>query len=182
MELDYVAKHKVYSYAPLAECWEKTGAGPIGTRWLDTNKGDSTNPCFRSRWVAQQYRRAWVETLFAATPQIEAARLLIADAASRCKTQEAPQQEIRTMVVDIRRAYFYAKAQRPLYIKLPQEDPKSADPNLCGRLEQSLYGTRDAGANWHAEYSRFLLENDLLQGTTNPCHFYSADFTIQIIV
>ena len=182
VELAYVAKHKVYSYAPVAECWEKTGAAPIGTRWLDTNKGDSTNPCFRSRWVAQQYRRAWVETLFAATPQIEAARLLIADATSRCKTQEAPQQEIRTMVVDIRRAYFYAKAQRPLYIKLPQEDPKSADPNLCGKLEQSLYGTRDAGANWHAEYSRFLLDNDLLQGTTNPCHFYSADFTIKIIV
>ena len=103
-EMGYVGKHKVYTYATVAECREKTGADPISTKWVDTNKGDSTNPCYRSRWVAQQYRRAWVETIFAATPNIEAARLLLADAASRCKEGV----EIRTMIIDIKRAYFYA--------------------------------------------------------------------------
>ena len=86
------------------------------------------------------------------------------------------------MVVDIRRAYFYAKSQRNIYIKLPAEDPKAADPTLCGKLAKSLYGARDAGANWHAEYSQFLTSIDLLQGVTNPCHFYSGDHTLKCIV
>ena len=153
------------SNATVKECIERTGAPPVGTRWLDTNKGDSTNPCYRSRWVAQQYRRAWVETIFAATPNIEAARLLLADAASRCKGHE-----IRTMVVDIKRAYFYAPSQRDIYVRLPPEDPRAGDPNICGRLKKSLYGTRDAGANWQQAYTNFLLSIDLLQGSTNPCH------------
>ena len=62
VEISYVQKHKVYEYATVAECRRVTGSDPVGTRWLDTNKGDSTNPCYRSRWVAQQYRRAWVES------------------------------------------------------------------------------------------------------------------------
>ena len=47
----------------------------VGTRWLDINKGDEEHPNYRSRWVAKEYRKAWVEAIFAATPNIEAARL-----------------------------------------------------------------------------------------------------------
>ena len=106
----------------------------MGTKWLDTNKGDSTNPCYRSRWVAQQYRRAWVDAIFAATPHIEAARLVIADAASRCREG----QDIQTMVIDIKRAYFYAKSHRDIYVRLPPEDPRAGDPSVCGKLKKSL--------------------------------------------
>merc|ERR1712026_279324 len=102
----YVKRHNVYSYATLKECRETTGAEPISTRWLDTDKGDSVHPLYRSRWVAQQYRRAWIETLFAATPQLETARLLLADAARRSRTKEDPAAEIRTMLIDISRAFF----------------------------------------------------------------------------
>merc|ERR1711978_132713 len=147
LEMKYVKRHTVYEYAPVAECRAVTGSDPVGTRWLDTNKGDRANPNYRSRWVAQQYRRAWVETLFAATPNIETARLLLADASSRCRTVSHPEQEIRTMIIDIRRAYFYAEAQRPIYVRLPPEDPRHADTSVCGKLLKSLYGTRDAGAN-----------------------------------
>ena len=86
------------------------------------------------------------------------------------------------MIIDIKRAYFYALSQRDTYVKLPPEDPKAGDPNICGKLAKSLYGTRDAGANWHAAYSAFLKSIDLLQGTTNPCHFFSADQTIKGLV
>ena len=157
VEMQYVDRYKVYDYSTVAECRRVTGAEPVGTRWLDTNKGDSTNPCYRSRWVAQQYRRAWVESIFAATPNIETARLLIADAASRCRVIGSLRQKVRIMIIDIKRAYFNAPALQPIYVKLPPEDPRASDPNACGRLLKSLYGTRDAGANWHEAYTRFLV-------------------------
>ena len=44
VEMGYVAQHGVYEYSTVKECWAKTGAGPVGTKWLDTNKGDDENP------------------------------------------------------------------------------------------------------------------------------------------
>merc|ERR1712079_38360 len=84
-EMKFVKQHGVYEYSTVAECRQKTGSDPVGTKWLDTNKGDDKSPNYRSRWVAQQYRRAWVEAIFSATPNIETVRLLLADAASKCK-------------------------------------------------------------------------------------------------
>merc|ERR1712026_243822 len=140
----YVNHHKVYRYATIEEWKAQTGAMPVGTRWLDTNKGDSDHPNYRSRWVAQQFRRAWVETVLSATPNLETVRLLLADAAGRCKEVGPTDGEIQVMVIDIKRAYFYAPALKEIYVRLPPEDPRSSDPNICGKLLKSLYGTRDA--------------------------------------
>ena len=178
----YVAKHGVYEYSTIAECREVTGADPIGTRWLDTNKGDETNPNYRSRWVAQQYRRAWVESIFAATPNIESVRLLLADAARRCRTVGPMKENISLMVIDIKRAYFYAPSQQPIYVRLPPEDPRAKDPTVCGRLRKSLYGTRDAGSNWHLAYSKFLRGVNFDQGVANPCHFINYDLQVKGLV
>ena len=49
-------KHQVYVNVPLKECWEKTGKDPVGTRWVDVNKGDDQKPDYRSRWVAQEIK------------------------------------------------------------------------------------------------------------------------------
>ena len=38
-EMGFVGKHRVYEYSTVAECRAETGAEPVGTRWLDTNKG-----------------------------------------------------------------------------------------------------------------------------------------------
>ena len=38
--------------------------------------------------------------------------------------------------IDVRRAYFHAKARRDVYIELPAED---AEPGMCGKLLKSLY-------------------------------------------
>ena len=114
--MGYVEKHGVYEHAPVSECWAKTGAGPVGTKWLDTNKGDEKNPVYRSRWVAQQYRRAWVEAIFSATPNIETVRLLLADAANRCRPIGKAKDYMAVVVIDIKRAYFYAPAQKEIYV------------------------------------------------------------------
>ena len=60
------------------------------------------------------------------------------------------------MINDIRRAYFYAKAKRAVYVELPAEDCEPGDENMCGELLYSMYGTRDAASNWEREYSEFF--------------------------
>ena len=53
-EMEEFKKHEVYIKVPLQECYERTGAAPIGTRWVDINKGDKIHPEYRSRLVAQE--------------------------------------------------------------------------------------------------------------------------------
>ena len=162
--MGYVREHTVYKHSTLKECYLKTGKAPIETRWIDINKGDDENPSYRSRWVAKDFRRAWVETVFAATPNIESVRLLLASAANTCKTTGNLKGNTCVMIIDISRAYFYAPAQKDMYIKLPPEDPRAGEEGICGKLKMSLYGTRDAGANWHLAYSSFLRRIGMAQG------------------
>ena len=42
-EMGEIAKHGVYEKVPVSECWKATGNPPIGTRWVDVNKGDDGN-------------------------------------------------------------------------------------------------------------------------------------------
>ena len=53
-EMVAVRTHKLYDKAPVQESWDRTGIGPINSRWIDINKGDSIHPDYRSRWVAQE--------------------------------------------------------------------------------------------------------------------------------
>ena len=52
------------------------------------------------------------------------------------------------MSIDVKRAYFYAPARRPVYIEIPIEDYEDGDEMMVGKLNLSLYGTRDAAQNW----------------------------------
>ena len=68
-EMEQFRKHEVYEKVREEVCWSVTGKGPIGTRWIDINKGDDANPEYRSRLVAQQIKHNPGEkNIFAATP------------------------------------------------------------------------------------------------------------------
>ena len=67
-EMAEFRKHGVYRKVPISECLRVTGKPPIGTRWIDINKGDEENPDYRSRLVAQELKRDKSLELFAATP------------------------------------------------------------------------------------------------------------------
>ena len=68
-EMEEVRKHSVYKKVPISQCLQETGQEPIGTRWVDVNKGDDLNIDYRSRLVAQELKRlSWADDLFAATP------------------------------------------------------------------------------------------------------------------
>ena len=55
------------------------------------------------------------------------------------------------MVNDISRAFFHARAKREVFVQIPAEDKQVGEENMCGRLEYSMYGTRDAAQNWYEE-------------------------------
>ena len=66
------------------------------------------------------------------------------------------------MHTDVSRAYFHAPARELKYVELPPEDCADGSEawDLCGRLNVSLYGTRDAAQNW--EMSLEEIEADLV--------------------
>ena len=67
----------------------------IATRWMDVNKGDRQNPNYHSKLVAKEFNIGAADGLFAATPPLEAVRLLLSDAA----TVEEPQQTCGKIVM-----------------------------------------------------------------------------------
>ena len=85
------------------------------------------------------------------------------------------------MVNDVRRAYFYSKASRDIYIEIPSEDPE-AGPNVLGKLELSLCGTRDAAKNWQDTLSAQLVSIGFARGAGHPAVFHHAERNIMTLV
>ena len=135
VEMEFFRSMGVYDCVPRAE-QKSTGGKIIGTKWIDTNKGDSDNPRIRCRLVGKEFRTGPDDALYASTPPLEALQVIL----SRAATVDAGCREREIMVNDVSRAYFYAKMTRPLYIEIPKEDPK-ANPEMLGRLRLCLYCT-----------------------------------------
>ena len=140
----------VYDKVDIAEAWKETGKAPIAVRWVDINKGDSKTPLYRSRLVAKEFNTGVNQELYAATPPSECLRLMLSLLAGGRRRGMEP------MYADVSRAYLYAKAVRPVYVKLPEEDLEPGDEGRCGRLRMSMYGTRDAALNWSGPWSMRL--------------------------
>ena len=71
-EMSFINQLGVYRYSTDDEARAVTGKMPIGTRWVDTDKGDR----YRSRLCAMEFRRKSVATVFAGTPPLESLRVL----------------------------------------------------------------------------------------------------------
>ena len=95
--------------------------------------------------MAKEFKTDLRPDLYAATPPSECLKLLISEMASN--------RGFKIMYADVSRAYFYAKAVRPVYVQLPDEDKEEGDEARCGKLLMSMYGTRDAAINWSQEYT-----------------------------
>ena len=173
-EIQYFKDMKVYEKVMLEECWEQTGKGPIDVRWVDINKGDEVNPNYRSRLVAKEFKDDLKPELYAATPPSECLRMILSKLAS--------QKDARLLYADVSRAYFYAKAVRPVYVRLPSEDRESGDEGKCGKLRMSMYGTRDAALNWSMEYTSTLLASGFVQGKASPCLFHHPQKQVAVMV
>ena len=167
-EMQYVKKHAVYEKVPMSQCWKETVKNPIKTGWADTNKGTSECPNMRSRWVAKEYNTGPWPDLFSATSPLGGS-----EARHLGGSIKQPEGTV-LLVIDVRRAYFYAKARRRVYIELPEGDGGGPGSRQCGLLRKSLYGTRDAAQNWECELGGFLEEIGLRRGQASTC-LYSEE-------
>ena len=127
-EMGYVRKHTVYRRVPRAQCWAETGRAPIKTGWADTNKGSAESPNIRSRWVAKEFHTHDRPELFTPTSPREGVKLVISHSAS------TGTRDSTLMVIEIRRAYFYAPASRKVYIELPAEDRLPGEEGMVAQL------------------------------------------------
>ena len=163
LEIEYFKKMGVYEKVDRSEVAKMKGK-VITTKWLDTNVGDLDTPNYRSRLVGREINRKKRLDLFSATPPLEAFKILLAKCALGGKKS-------RLAVIDIKRAYFYAPATRPIFVEIPEEDRAEGDEGKVGRLMLSLYGTRDAAQNLCTTYTQFLLELGFTRGLAPPCDF-----------
>ena len=179
-EMHEFRKHKVYDKVPVQEAIRVTGKKPIGVRWVEVNKGDDLHPEYRSRLVAKEFNKSVNIDMFAATPPWEANKLLLSMAVTRgIGYKQSRRSGLKLDFIDVRRAYFHAKSRRPVYVDLPAEDQS---PGKCGRLNKSMYGTRDAAQNWEFEYAEFLIDSGFQQGRAVVCLFYHAERNIRVVV
>ena len=161
-EIQYVRTMEFYEKVPIEQCYAKIGKAPISTRWIDINKGDQTNPTYRSRLVAREINTHRRDDLFTATPPLEALKVILSMAAISNRGEVV-------MVNDIRRTFFHARVKGDVFVQLPQEDINNGEDKMCGKLNYSMYGTRDAAQNWHEEYSGQLVNIGFVQGKASPC-------------
>jgi hypothetical protein len=152
LEMAYFKQMGVYVKVPRSKA-KQLNCKVITTKWLDTNKGDEASPNYRSRLVGREIKRDNRLDLFAATPPLETLKLLTSHCA---RGQDRPNPR-RMAVIDVKRAYFYAPATRPMFIEIPLEDREPGDEGMVGELKLSLYGTRDAAQNWASEYTSALI-------------------------
>ena len=99
-EIEYFCDMGVYEKVDTKECWNVTGQAPIGVRWVDISKGDSTNPNYNSSLVANVFNIGVCPELYAATPPSECLRIMLSKAAS------GRSQGVSLMYADVSRACF----------------------------------------------------------------------------
>ena len=103
----------------------------------------------RSRMCARECKSDDRPDLYAGTPPLEALKAIISIAANHKET-------FSIMHIDVSRAYFHAKAQRPVLIRLPAEDRMGTDAGKFGLMKKSMYGTRDAASNWERDWQEHV--------------------------
>ena len=174
-EVKYISDSNLYTKVPIKECVERTGKQPIAVKWIDRNEQDAKNPLYRSRLVGKEFNTCNDITLYAATPPLEALRLIISIDASN---------GYDIMTNDVSRVYFCAPVQEGqyIYVKLPEEDKAPGEEGMCGRLNYSMYGTRRAATNWQAHYTKVLVQNEFTVGLANCVTFHNQQKQIYCMV
>ena len=73
---------------PMNEAQQDQTGKIVGSRWVNCNKNDASNPDVRCRLVAQEVNVHADESFYAATPPLEAKRLLFSEYANRCRKED----------------------------------------------------------------------------------------------
>ena len=90
----------------------------------------------RSRLVAKEIKVNEPLDLFAATPPLEALKILLSFTTSEIHSGRC------LMHNDVSRAYFHAPAIRDVFVEIVGEDQEPGDEDRCGWLNVSMYGSQ----------------------------------------
>ena len=126
---------QVWETVPTAACWQATGRAPLQGKWVDINMGDVANPVVRSRYVAKELANQRDDEFFAATPPLEALRLLLSHAASGRQTGKWGR---KVLVLDARKAHLHAMSERTIYVALPPELRRLRSTSAAGGSPSTL--------------------------------------------
>ena len=180
-ELAWIHKAEVYTKRSLEECYERTGKAPITLKWIDRNKGDTVKPNYRSRLVVREIKKQHGSLpghmLFSNMPPLEAAKLLCSMLATKRKSKRG--KPLKLALFDISRAHFYGKAQREIYVTLPEGDDEEGK---CALLLKTMYGTQDASHVWQLDYTALLLDEKFEQGKVWTSVFVHKEQGIKLLV
>ena len=154
VEMRNIEERGVYEVVKREVMEQTPGATMLSVKWVLTNKGTPKAPVPKARLVAREFVSNALDrdTLFSGTPGLAIARSLISKAA----TCRSPKGKLKIMLLDVTAAILYGDCERSLFMELPQEDPRSSNPNLVARLIKSLYGTRDAPQLWARHVEKTL--------------------------
>ena len=143
---------------------------------MDIHKRDDENPKYRSRLVARELSTHDQTGLFAATPPLEAKKVLF----SMAMTQRGGRKESKKLAFfDVSRAYFYAPATRDVYIKLPEE---GREEGMCGKLKKSMCDARDAAKYWENEHQRTMTDLGFQTGKATTCACWDKEWDILAVI
>ena len=188
LEIQYAEQKPVWKKI-LRSVAKAKGWKIVKSRWIDINKGDDKNPNYRSRMVGKEFNDSVVDGLFAATPPLEALRLLLSWAATLPAAPSGSGVRKRgsgksILIADVSRAFFEAPAKRDLCVELPEEALEGEETTMStvGKLLASLYGTRDASANWQEEVIKCMREWGFEVSRFNSCMFQHKTREIRCLV
>ena len=140
LELKYLRDLGVYEEVDEKEAFEKYGITPVDTKWVDRDKAFEGEPMqIRSRMCVREFKSDDRPDLYAGTPPFEALKATISIAANH-------KEMFSIMHIDVSCAYFHAKAQRPVLIRLPVEDRLGTVAGKVGLMKKSMCRTRDAAS------------------------------------
>ena len=178
-ELRQIRSFKVYMKVPIQQCWDETGKGPIGVTWVVTNKGDDQNMDIRARLCAQDFKvkDPFRVDLFAPTPPYEGIRLLVSLTLTADEHNRFDINDIVFQILDATRAHFHSPSQRRTFVSLCNED---YEPGMCALLLQSMYGQRDAAANWEDFSFEVIVKVGFEGGVGSPCLAYHQKAKVRL--
>ncbi len=105
----------MWDVAPIAESWWVTGKALLQGKWIDVTKSALERPVVGSRYVAKEFASTRSDDFFAATPPLEALRMLLSRAASGLTTGRGGRE---LLIMDALKAHLHAPAERNVYVAL----------------------------------------------------------------
>ena len=124
----YFFDQRIWEIESKQQAREESGSQPIRMKWVVCNKGGKKDPDIRARLVACEINTYATDEFYAATPPLEANKMLYSEYASQGKAGS----RLQLACVDVKKAYFNGTPRRRLFVRFPQEAGQAEE--YSGRL------------------------------------------------